>query len=493
MGNIILAIDQGTTSTRVVLIDANNLDHLSSHQIELQQHYPKPSYVEHDLNDIWRDTLICIEQSIKKNSAKFSDIVGIGITNQRETTCAFDKQGNPLAKAIVWQDKRTSEFCHEQKNHNDKIKNITGLPLDPYFSASKMRWLLQNNNVVTSAAKNNSLHFGTIDTFLLYKLSNGSSFKTDASNASRTQLLNLKTGSWDKELLNFFNLQESFLPQVQDTFSQFGVTQNISVLPDGIPIYCMIGDQQSALLGQHCTMKGMSKCTYGTGAFFLLNTGEEIKVSSQGLLSTIAYRHDGKNCFALEGASFIAGAGVQWFRDQIKGISKAPQIEDEANKVLDLSRVKQLFFFPFFSGLGSPYWKSDALASIYGMSRDTGIPELSYALLDGLAQSITDLKEAAEIDLNMKLKSFHVDGGACKNNLLMQMQANYNQIEIRRPKQVETTVSGAALGVKLFLEHKHPHELAKVQIFEKTFQPQNDLDLIERRKQWNRLLKRIYL
>jgi glycerol kinase len=493
MKKFILAIDQGTTSTRVVIVDSDSLEHLCSHQIELPQHFPGPSMVEHDLNDIWNHTQICITQALSKGKIAGNQIAAIGITNQRETTCAFTKTGEPLARAIVWQDKRTADFCQTHKDKNENIKRITGLPLDPYFSATKMNWLLKNNAAVASANTKNNLLFGTIDTFLLFKLTACKSHKTDASNASRTLLLNLKTSSWDNELLQFFEIQSNCLPTVEDTFHQYGVTKDISALPDGIPILCMIGDQQSALLGQACTIEGMSKCTYGTGAFFLLNTGKIIKQSKHGLLSTIAYRHKGESVYALEGASFIAGAGVQWFRDQLKAIKTSAEIEELALKVKDLKNIQDLFFFPFFSGLGSPYWKSDALASINGMSRSTGLAELSYVLLDGIAQSITDLKEAAEKDLDKKILAFHVDGGACKNNLLMQIQANYNHNEIRRPKQVETTVSGAALGAIIALNNLNPESLSTKQSFDATFSPKNSHEFEQRRTKWHSLIKSIYL
>lgn len=493
MTKYIMAIDQGTTSTRVVIVNPLNQEHLGSHQIELKQYFPEPTYVEHDLNDIWHHTLECIKQALLNAKITGQDIAAIGITNQRETTCAFNKAGQPLAKAIVWQDKRTSDFCQKYKSQYEKFKLLTGLPLDPYFSATKMKWLLENNSQVKQAAQKNDLCFGTIDTYLLYRLTNTKSFKTDATNASRTLLLNLKTVVWDNELLNFFNIKKEFLASVEDTFSHFGITKNIASLPDGIPIMCLIGDQQSALLGQSCTIEGMSKCTYGTGAFFLLNTGKNITHSKHGLLSTIAYKYNNETYYALEGASFIAGAGVQWFRDQLKAISTAPDIEKEALKIQDLKKVENLFFFPFFSGLGSPYWKSDALASIYGMSRDTGIAELSYALLDGIAQSIADLKDAAEKDLNNKIQSFHVDGGACKNNLLMQIQSNYNNVMVRRPKQVETTVSGAAIGAQIFLNKISPQSLAGNQKFDATFNPQLDNLTKSRRSNWHKYIDRIYL
>ncbi len=493
MKKFILAIDQGTTSTRVVIVNQENQNHLASHQVELPQYFPAPSQVEHDLNDIWNHTLVCIKEALLKAKITGESIAAIGITNQRETTCAFNKAGEPLARAIVWQDKRTAEFCNNHKDKSEQFRKITGLPLDPYFSATKMKWLMENNEQVKKAASINNLFFGTIDTFLLYKLTSAAAYKTDATNASRTMLLNLKTCFWDSEMLKFFGISVNQLPSVEDTFSNFGVTKNISVLPDGIPILCLIGDQQSALLGQACTIEGMSKCTYGTGAFFLLNTGKNIKYSKHGLLSTVAFRYKSQPIYALEGASFIAGAGVQWFRDQLKAIKTSPEIEVEAKKIKDLKKIEQLFFFPFFSGLGSPYWKSDALASIYGMSRGTGIAELSYALLDGIAQSITDLKEAAEKDIEKKIMAFHVNGGACKNNLLMQIQANYNGSEVRRPTQVETTVSGAALGAQIQLNNINPESLATKQTFDAKFSPEKSEFFDSRRKTWNSLVKKIYL
>lgn len=493
MKKFILAIDQGTTSTRVVIIDQENQFHLSQHQIELPQLFPAPSQVEHNLNDIWNHTLSCIDHALKKANLTGSHIAAIGITNQRETTCAFNKDAKPLAPAIVWQDKRTADFCNLHQNKSESFRKITGLPLDPYFSGSKMKWLLENNKDVAAANSQDNLLFGTIDTFLLYKLTSGVSYKTDATNASRTMLLNLATCKWDAEMLSFFGIKDTCLPSVEDTFANFGVTKNISVLPDGIPILCLIGDQQSALLGQACTIEGMSKCTYGTGAFFLLNTGTNIKYSKHGLLSTIAYRYKSQPIYALEGASFIAGAGVQWFRDQLQAIKSAADVEVEANKIKDLKKIENLFFYPYFSGLGSPYWKSEALACIYGISRDTGIAELSYALLDGIAQSIADLKDAAEMDIGKKIMAFHVDGGACRNNLLMQIQANYIGTEVRRPAQVETTVSGAALGAQIQLNNIQPESLAAKQNFDAKFSSQASTFSVSRRSKWHSLLEKIYL
>lgn len=495
MSKYILAIDQGTTSTRVVLVDAYSLNFVDIHQIELPQHFPAPSFVEHDLNDIWNHTNECIKEVLVKSKVDHKSILGIGITNQRETTCAFNKQGNALAKAIVWQDKRTASFCAQYKADSEKLKMITGLPLDPYFSATKMQWLINNNEEVKKSFENATLRFGTIDTYLLYKLTDGVSYKTDATNASRTLLLDLKTCNWNNDLIKYFGLNSSCLPEVCATFSNFGVTKNLTILPDGIPILCMIGDQQSALLGQGCTQEGMSKCTYGTGAFFLLNTGKNIRFSNHGLLTTVAYKIDSEFCYALEGASFIAGAGVQWFRDQLKGIQSASQVEELAKSVASMDKIKNLFFFPFFSGIGSPYWKSEALACIYGMSRDTGLAEMALSLLDGLTQSITDLKESAEMDLKKIITSFHVDGGACKNNLLMQLQSNYLNVNVIRPKQVETTVLGASKGCLVTLKMKSLSDLSKESndYLDRSFEPKSEDYVLHRRNKWKELIRRIYL
>lgn len=292
----ILSIDQGTTGTRACLIDATTFSLLGQVSKEYQQIYPKPSWVEHNLNDIWSTVEFTIKELLKKHNVQGRLIKAVGITNQRETTCAFDKNGTPLANAIVWQDRRTADFCQKLRDKNlaEKIKEKTGLPIDPYFSATKMNWLLTNNSDVKNADTSGNLLFGTIDTFLLYKLSGNSSFKTDASNASRTMLMDLKTCTWDSELLEIFSVKRESLPSIEDSFGEFGVTKGLSFLPDGIPVTGILGDQQAALFGQVGFHKGDMKCTYGTGAFVLLNTGEDLVYSKSGLLSTVEYRHKGK-------------------------------------------------------------------------------------------------------------------------------------------------------------------------------------------------------
>ncbi|MGZ3790651.1 MAG: FGGY family carbohydrate kinase, partial [Bacteriovorax sp.] len=298
----ILSIDQGTTGTTACLIDAETFIFIGKVNKEYPQIFPRPSWVEHNLNDIWSTVEHTVKEVLRAHSVQGSQILAIGITNQRETTCAFNRAGSPLANAIVWQDRRTSEFCHELQSRpglSDKIKSTTGLPIDPYFSATKMNWLLNNNSAVKAAAEQNDLLFGTIDTFLLYKLSGHESHKTDASNASRTMLMDLKTTAWDPELLNLFEVKKEFLPSIEDSFHRFGATKNLSFLPDGIPITGILGDQQSALFGQAGFYKGEMKCTYGTGAFVLLNTGDDLVYSKSGLLTTVEYRYKGKACYAL--------------------------------------------------------------------------------------------------------------------------------------------------------------------------------------------------
>lgn len=445
----ILSIDQGTTGTTACLIDAQTFLFVGKINKEYPQIYPKPSWVEHNLNDIWSTVEQTVIEVLKAHNVKGSQILTIGITNQRETTCAFDRSGNALANAIVWQDRRTSEFCQELKSQKElpgKIKTLTGLPIDPYFSASKMNWLLKNNTNVKAASQKNDLLFGTIDTYLLYKLTGHKEHKTDASNASRTMLMNLKTTDWDQELLDLFQVKKEFLPSIEDSFHQFGATKNLSFLPDGIPITGILGDQQSALFGQAGFSEGEMKCTYGTGAFVLLNTGEKLIYSQSGLLTTVEFRHKGKICYALEGSSYIAGAAVQWLRDNLKIISKSSEVEALALEVKNLEELKHILFFPFFSGIGSPYWNAEAKASIVGLTRDSNRSHIAYACLEGIAFSINDLLSAMKKDTGLPITTLKVDGGAVENNLLMLLQACISETKIIKPKIIETTAFGAALA-----------------------------------------------
>lgn len=495
--NYILSIDQGTTGTTACLINTADFTFVGKVNKEYPQIYPHPSWVEHNLNDIWSTVEITITELLKKHNVLPDQIKAIGITNQRETTCAFNKLGQPLANAIVWQDRRTTSFCEELKNngHESKIKKITGLTVDPYFSASKMNWLLNNNSSIKNAAHSNDLLLGNIDTFLLYKLTNGSSFKTDASNASRTMLMNLSTCSWDDELLNLFNINKNFLPEICDSFSVFGKTSGLSFLPDGIPISGILGDQQAALFGQAGFNQGDMKCTYGTGAFVLLNTGTNLIYSNSGLLTTVQYKHQGKAIYALEGSSYIAGAAVQWLRDNLKIINKSSDVESLAREVTDLNEALNIVFFPFFSGIGSPHWKPEAKAAMIGITRDTKNSHIALATLEGIAFSINDLLMAMEKDTSLKITNLNVDGGAVENALLMEIQATISQVKIIRPKIIETTAYGAALAAAIGVGLFEINKLSEIWKKDCEFNPSSQLAsyLNKKKLTWSQTIKKLYL
>ncbi|MCT4642432.1 MAG: glycerol kinase GlpK [Bacteriovoracaceae bacterium] len=445
MKKYILSIDQGTTGSTALIIDAKSLDIVSKINHEFTQHFPNPGHVEHDLNDIYQSIKKATQDAILKASINANDIISIGITNQRETTCAYNKNGEPLAKAIVWQDRRTSLYCEENKNSYTKLQELTGLPLDPYFSGTKMRWLIKNNPNVKRALDNGDLKLSTIDTFILYKLTNGTSFKTDASNASRTLLMSLNDCKWNDSLLNFFEVPKSTLPTIENSIGEFGITKGLDFLPDGIPINCILGDQQAALFGQACFEKGQIKCTYGTGAFILANTGDEIIHSKNGMLTTVAYMNNNKPVYAIEGSTYIAGAAVQWLRDGLKIIKSAKDTATMA-KESDNKDTKDLFFFPFFTGIGAPYWNPNARGMISGITRGTNNNDIVKVCLEGICQSVCDSIESMEKDLGHKLSEIQVDGGACANDYLMQIQANFSDKTIVRPTVIETTAFGVALG-----------------------------------------------
>lgn len=493
----ILSIDQGTTGTTSVLIDSKNFDLIGKINKEYPQIYPHPGWVEHNLTDIWSTVESTVKDILNKFNISGNDIECIGITNQRETTCAFDNKGKPLANAIVWQDRRTAEYCDNKKEqgYEETVKKKTGLPIDPYFSGTKMNWLLNNNSDVKLASENNNLKFGTIDTFLLYKLTDGHSYMTEASNASRTLLMNLLSCDWDEELLNIFEINKDFLPQISDSFCDFGSTSGLNFLPDGIPITGILGDQQAALFGQAGYSAGDLKCTYGTGAFLLLNTGEEIKYSQNGLLTTVAYKQNSKPIYALEGSCYIAGAAVQWLRDNLNIIDSSKEIEKLALEVKDLKEMEHVLFMPFFTGLGSPHWESTAKAAIIGITRDTSSPHLSRACLDGIALSINDLITAMKDDTKLEIPELKVDGGACLNNLLMTIQATISNLEIIRPKIIETTAYGAALAAALGKNLLKIEDIKKLWTKDNSFnENKNELDFYKNKKnQWNHSIKKLFL
>jgi len=490
----LLAIDQGTTGTTSLLIDSKTLKVIAKEKQDYRQIYPKPGLVEHDLEDIWKSVQESVTAVLKNGSVDPKQIKAIGITNQRETTCAYDKKGRPLTHAIVWQDRRTHGYCQENKERYEKsgAKKKTGLPLDPYFSGTKMRWMLDNVPAVSQANAKKDLCLSTVDTFLCHRLSSGEIFATEASNASRTMLMNLETFNWDNDLLSFFAVPRECLPEIKESFSTFGKTKGCGFLPDGIPILSILGDQQAALFGQACVNVGDLKATYGTGAFLLLNTGEKIVYSQTGLLTTAAYSFKGKKVYALEGSAYIAGAAVQWLRDNLKCIQSSPEVENLALQVGDLDQMEHVLFMPFFTGIGTPYWNSEAKAAITGLTRGTNNGHIARACLEGIALSLNDSVSSFKTDFP-QLNDIRVDGGAAANDLLMQIQANFSQKTIVRPEVIDTTAFGVAVGCMVALGEIAIEDLGKYWKFEKEFKPEANSYYSNKKGLWDRTIKRLYL
>ena len=492
----ILALDQGTTGTTATLTDLKTLKLIGKVNQEFPQIFPQPGWVEHNLNDIWSSSKQVIQQVLKDCHVPSNKIACIGITNQRETVGAFTRNGRPLANAIVWQDRRTANFCDQLKSsaQSKDIKRKTGLNIDPYFSGSKMKWLLENKSSVQRAAQRGDLLFGNMDTFLLYKLSGGKVHKTEASNASRTMLYDLEKGEWDDNLLSLFHIQKEFLPEICDSFGEFAKTNGLDFLPDEIPITGILGDQQAALFGQAGLKQGDIKCTYGTGGFLLLNTGTEKIDSSSGLLTTVAYRHEGKNQWALEGSCYIAGAAVQWLRDQLGVIESSRDVETLAKKVKNLTEMEFLTFLPFFTGIASPHWSPRAKGAIVGMTRDSSKAHLARACLDGVAFSINDLILTCERDLGRNISKLRVDGGMCKNDLFCQIQSNVSALSVQRPLIIETTAYGASLAAAIGLGEKTFQDIKKNWVLDREFTPNEERKFYEKKQgQWSQLVKRLYL
>jgi len=441
MTDYILAIDQGTTSSRALVFD-KNCQVLGIGQQEFAQHFPANGWVEHDATEIWTTTLTSCRSALTLAGVKAEEIACIGITNQRETTVLWDRAtGEPIAKAIVWQDRRTSKFCDQLKLQGlaDTIQKKTGLLLDSYFSATKIHWLLANIPGARKKAELGELAFGTIDSFLLWHLTGGKSHATDATNASRTMLFNIHTQQWDDELLAIFDIPPALLPEVKDCAADFGRC-DATVLGASIPITGILGDQQAAAFGQCCFTKGMAKSTYGTGCFLLLNTGDQPVQSSHGLLTTIAYRLQGKAAYAIEGSIFMAGATMQWLRDGIKLIDNVADSEALARATPDDLSV---YLVPAFTGLGAPYWDANARGAIFGMTRDTGIKEIVTAGLMSVCYQTKDLVLAIQND-GTPLQQLRVDGGMANNDYVMQRLADVLNCEVLRPAITETTALGAA-------------------------------------------------
>ncbi|NGY06562.1 glycerol kinase GlpK [Solimonas terrae] len=435
----LLAIDQGTTSTRAIIFDING-NKLGSSQCELPQSFPNPGWVEHDAVHIWDDTVACVQGALADAGLAADDIDALGITNQRETTVLWDRaNGQPVHPAIVWQDRRTSAFCQQHQDRNDWLNEKTGLLLDPYFSATKLTWLLDNVPDARVRAERGELAFGTIDSWLMWNLTGGRLHVTDATNASRTALFNIARNEWDDELLAFFKIPRAVLPEVRDSAADYGETEP-GLFGGAIAIGGIAGDQQAATIGQACFKPGMSKSTYGTGCFLVLNTGSEFKRSQNRLLSTIAYRIKGETTYALEGSIFVAGAAVQWLRDAMHLIRAAGETEKIAKSIPDTDGV---YLVPAFTGLGAPYWDPEARGAILGLTRDSGIAHIVRAALESVGYQTRDLIDAMEKDA-LALTELRVDGGMVVNDWLSQSLADLLQIPVVRPETVETTALGAA-------------------------------------------------
>ncbi|OWJ97974.1 glycerol kinase [Pseudomonas sp. A46] len=442
MAQYLLAIDQGTTSSRAIVFSAQGLP-VARAQQEFTQYFPQDGWVEHDGEEIWLTTLKVCREAIQQSGLNPADIAAIGITNQRETTLVWDAvTGTPIHPAIVWQDRRTADYCSELKaaGHEADVAARTGLLIDPYFSATKLRWVLENVPGARERAERGELRFGTVDCFLLWRLTGGKVHRTDATNASRTLLFNIHSQQWDLDLLKLFGIPASLLPEVLDCAAEFGET-NPSLLGAGIPVLGMAGDQQAALVGQACFQPGMVKSTYGTGCFMIQNTGERPVVSRNRLLTTVGYRLNGKVSYAVEGSIFVAGAAVQWLRDGIKLISHARDTEALAEQTGDACGV---YLVPAFTGLGAPYWDPRARGAIFGLTRDTGIKEIVTAGLQSVCYQTRDLLEAMAQDGAAAPSALRVDGGMVENNWVMQFLADILGVPVERPEVTETTALGVA-------------------------------------------------
>lgn len=437
----ILAMDQGTTSSRAIIFDTD-YSVIAQAQQEFTQHFPNSGWVEHNAADIWQTSLDTARTALANAGIKSQQIAGIGITNQRETTLLWDRNsGEPVYNAIVWQDRRTADYCDELKKqgHETTVSSKTGLLLDPYFSATKIAWILDNVDGTRARAEAGELAFGTVDSWLLWNLTAGETHATDATNASRTMLYNIHEGCWDEELLSLFNIPNSVLPEVRDCAAEFGTT---SLLGGTIPVLGIAGDQQAATLGQACFSTGMMKSTYGTGCFALLNTGDQPVTSTNQLLTTIAYQLDGKVTYALEGSIFIAGAAVQWLRDGLGIIASASQSGELASEADD---NQQVYMVPAFTGLGAPWWDAEARGALIGLTRGSGPAEISRAALESVCYQTLDLLKAMQADLDVESNTvLRVDGGMVVSDWTMQRLADILQAPVDRPVIAETTALGAA-------------------------------------------------
>ncbi len=483
----IVSLDQGTTSSRAILIDENG-KLIDIKQKEFKQIFPDQGWVEHDPNEILKSQIDVFEELV--SSISLSDIVSIGITNQRETTVIWDKDtGKPLYNAIVWQDKRTSSICDQMKRDelSSYVKESTGLVIDSYFSATKVKWIIDNVEGVKSKLKEDKVLFGTIDSWLIYNLTNFKNHVTDYTNASRTMMYNIKNLQWDKKILEYLDIPKSILPEVMTSSSYFGEFQYKGF---NIPINGVAGDQQAALFGQACFEDGMVKNTYGTGCFLLMNTGKKFMLSENGLITTMACSLDNNIEYALEGSVFVAGAAIQWLRDSLGIIDSASDTEKIANSV---KKLDDIYVVPAFAGLGAPYWDMYSRGAIFGLTRDTDRNQIIKATLESLAYQTKDIIDVMEKDSGLNLNSLKVDGGACMNNYLMQFQSDLLGNQVIRPEIIESTAMGAGYlaGLKSCIWDKD--QIIKNQKIDRTFQSQIDLE--ERNKMyrgWKKAVKRTF-
>jgi glycerol kinase len=489
MKKYILTLDQGTTSSRAILFDENGKI-ASLAQKEFTQFYPKPGWVEHDPMEIWSSQASVITEAILKENLKATEIAAIGITNQRETTIVWDKKtGQPVYHAIVWQDRRTSERCDmlKQKGVDKIIREKTGLVLDAYFSATKVQWILENVEGAREKAQQGQLAFGTVDSWLIWNLTQGKLHITDVTNASRTMLFNINTLEWDEELLDIFQIPKAMLPEVKSSSEIYGETSG-QLLGTKVPVAGIAGDQQAALFGHICVKPGMVKNTYGTGCFMLMNVGDKPVLSKNNLITTIAWKIGDKVQYAFEGSIFIAGAVVQWLRDELKIISSAAEIESLASEVADSGGV---YMVPAFAGLGAPYWNQYARGTIFGITRGTNRSHFCRAALEGIAFQVMEVLKAMESDSGIEIKELRVDGGATKNNLLLQFQADILKASVVRPEVTEVTAIGAAYLAGLAVGFwDNIEQLQKQWQINRRFEPDTDSkeDLI---KGWYRAINAV--
>ncbi|WP_209332351.1 glycerol kinase GlpK [Lunatimonas salinarum] len=469
----ILALDQGTTSSRAILFDAAGRS-VAVAQKDFEQHFPKPGWVEHDPAEIWTSQASVATEAITKAGITAAQLAGIGITNQRETTILWDRNsGRPLYNAIVWQDRRTSSYCNQLKDqgHGELISRKTGLIIDAYFSATKIKWVLDNVEGVREKANRGEVCFGTVDTWLIWKLSSGKEHLTDFTNASRTMIFNIHELKWDEELLELFDIPASILPEVKPSSGQFCTTAG-DVFSEKIPIAGIAGDQQAALFGQLCLKPGMAKTTYGTGCFLVMNTGEKPVQSTNKLLTTIAWGLDGKVTYALEGSVFIGGAAIQWLRDGVEVIRQAADSQMLAESLEDNEGV---YFVPALTGLGAPYWDQGARGAFFGITRGTTRAHMARAALEAIAYQVYDVLKAMERDAGEETKEMRVDGGATANDFLMQFQADLIRCEIKRPQMLETTALGAAYLAGLAVGFwKSVEDLRELWDADASFEPKMD-------------------